>query len=104
VTVTISADDPRTIRAIELAAQADHWLKGHNAAGEDVFGVPSQTDPDHYYIVTRSSCDCPDFRSREGRACKHILAVRLHSELVRAQNGAAHPSSARGRGHLTVVD
>ena len=35
---TISADDPRTIRAIEIAAEADQWLTGHNQAGEEVFG------------------------------------------------------------------
>ena len=109
MTVTISADDPRTIRAIELAAEADHWLKGRNRAGEEVFGVPSQSDPGHYYIVTRTSCDCPDFRrssgSAEARLCKHVLAVRLHLELVKAQQQQqqARPSGPRRRDHLSVV-
>jgi hypothetical protein len=114
VTITISADDPRTIRAIEIAAEADQWLKGHNRAGEEVFGVPSQSDPGRYYIVTRSSCDCPDFRRigapaarpnqpDEQRACKHILAVRLHTELVRAQQRQPRSSAQRRRDHLSVV-
>jgi hypothetical protein len=107
VSVTISADDPRTIRAIEIAAGADLWLKGRNRAGEEVFGVPSQRDPDHYYIVTRSSCDCSDFRrggeSGEARPCKHVLAVWLHIELVKAQQHQARPSSTRRRDHLSVV-
>jgi hypothetical protein len=105
--VTISADDPRTIRAIEIAAQADLWLTGHNRAGQEVYGVPSQSDPRRYYIVTRSSCDCPDFRRREevgdDGACKHILAVRLHTELVRAQQQPPRPTPQRRRGHLSVV-
>jgi hypothetical protein len=105
VTYTISADDPRTIRAIEIAAGADQWLTGHNQAGEEVFGVPSQSEPGRYYIVTRRTCDCPDFRnsteaeSRSDRACKHVLAVRLHGELARAERlGPA----ARSR-HLRVL-
>jgi hypothetical protein len=117
VTVTISADDPRTIRAIELAAEADQWLTGHNRDGEEVYGVPSQTNSGHYYIVTRSSCDCPDFtRERapslrrggqvdERAACKHMLAVRLHRELVKAQEHQPRPSAheRRHRGHLRVL-
>ena len=111
---TISADDPRSIRALEIAAEADQWLKGHNRQGEEVFGVPSQSDPGHYYIVTCSSCDCPDFRHSgtpaaapdqpaEQRPCKHILAVRLHTELVKAQQYQAPPSRQRRRDHLSVV-
>jgi hypothetical protein len=101
VTVTINADDPRTIRALELAAEADHWLSGHNAEGQEVFGMPSQSEPGRYYIVTESSCDCPDFRhAEEPRACKHILAVRLHTELVRAQRGR---QPERRRGHLSLI-
>ncbi len=115
MTFTISADDPKTIRAIEIAAEADHWLKGHNAEGDEVFAVPSQSEPSRYYIVTRASCDCPDFvhtdadQGRRGETlCKHILAVRLHTELVRAQaqqtQEAQRPRSAqRRRGHLTLI-
>jgi len=115
VSFTISADDPRSIRALELAAEADQWLKGHNRQGEEVFGVPSQSDPGHYYIVTRSSCDCPDFRHSsqpsvtrdqpaEPRPCKHVLAVRLYTELVKAQQQQqARPSTPRRRDHLSVV-
>ena len=113
MTVTISADDPRTIRALEIAAEADQWLKGRNRDGEEVFGVPSQSDPGHYYIVTRSTCDCSDFRHNSGsggeggepRACKHVLAVRLHGELVKAQQQQqqARPSGRARRDHLSVV-
>ncbi len=94
---TISADDPRSIRALEIAAEADHWLQWRTADEQSAFGVPSQSDPNHYYVVTAASCDCPDFRrnaleaspaqprAAEPRACKHMLAVRLYCELVRAE-------------------
>ena len=107
MSVTINADDPRTIRAIEIAAEADRWLQGHNAEGEEIYGVPSQSERGRYYIVTLDSCDCPAFLrahaasgeedASEPRPCKHILAVRLHTELVRAQR-----QHSRGR-HLTVL-
>jgi hypothetical protein len=101
VTFTISADDPRTIRAIELAAEADFWLKGRNQAGEDVYGVPSQSESGRYYIVTPSGCDCPDFAHGAQAACKHMLAVRLYRELVKAQQCLPTP---RPRGHLTLLN
>jgi hypothetical protein len=104
---TISADDPRTIRAIEIAAEADQWLTGHNQAGEAVFGVPSQAEPGRYYIVTRSSCECADFKQHPDSACKHMLAVRLHTELVRAHQQLPRRREKRqqpgGRQHLSVV-
>ena len=95
MTFTISADDPRTIRAIEIAADAGHWLSYRDSDGQEAYGVPSQGEPGRRYFVTPSSCDCADFRrndldqsaerSSEPRACKHMLAVRLYRELVRAQ-------------------
>ncbi len=99
MTVTINADDPRTIRAIEIAAEADYWLTGRDRTGEEVYGVPSQTEPGRYYIVTSTRCDCPDFvnAKRAETPCKHMLAVRLHAELKRAESGR------RARGHLTVI-
>lgn len=109
--VTISAEDPRTIKAISIAAGAGQWLKCHMRDGQKAFGVPSQCQPGRYYLVTGSSCDCPDFRRNglsgtrlghagEHRACKHVLAVRLHCELVKAQQ--SHPTAQR-RGLSTVV-
>jgi len=107
MTFTISADDPRTIRAIEIAAGADHWLRYRDGDGQEAFGVPSQAEPGRRYFVTPWSCDCADFRQNdlldqaaEPRACKHVLAVRLYRELVRAQ--AQQPARHR-RGHLSLV-
>jgi hypothetical protein len=104
VSVTISADDPRSIRAIEIAAQASRWRRWHTPEGEEAFGVPSQTQRGRQYMVTTHSCECPDYlRAADHggeRVCKHILAVRLYCELVRAQDQAAE---APARGHLRLV-
>ena len=116
MSITISADDPRSIRAIEIAAEADQWLMYRNQDGDQVYGVPSQSEPRRYYVVTLASCDCPDFERNvlavmpadegsELRACKHVLAVRLHCELVRAQQLQPRRTTAteRRRGHLHLV-
>jgi hypothetical protein len=106
MTITISSEDPRTIKALEIAAGAAQWLKCRLRDGRKAFGVPSQCTPGRYYLVTCSSCDCPDFQRNglaeariglpgEHRPCKHVLAVRLYRELVKAQ-------PARRR-HLRVV-
>jgi hypothetical protein len=111
MSVTISADDPRTIRAIEIAAEADRWLSYRDADGQEAYRVPSQAETGRYYLVTPWSCDCADFRQNdqpaapeptaEPRPCKHILAVRLHRELARAQLYASR--APRLRGHLSLV-
>jgi hypothetical protein len=109
VPITISADDPRTIRAIEIAAEADRWQSCRTARGEQGYKVPSQSQAGLCYVVTTNSCECPDFRRNElapaddDRACKHMLAVRLHSELVKAQRYLSRPTRERSRGHLRLL-
>lgn len=109
MTITISSNDPRIIKAIEIAAGANQWLKCRTTDGQKAYGVPSQCTPGRYYLVTCSSCDCPDFqrhgltgarigRAGEHRVCKHVLAVRLHCELAKAEQ-----QQPRRRGHLSVV-
>jgi hypothetical protein len=111
MTIIISSEEPRCIKAIEIAASAGQWLKCRTRDGQKAFGVPSQCKPGRYYLVTCSSCDCQDFRrnglsgarlghSGEHRPCKHVLAVRLYCELAKAQQ--ARPALSR-RGHLSVV-
>jgi SWIM zinc finger len=109
VSITISADDLRTIRALEIAATADQWQTSRTPTGELAYRIPSQTDPEHSYLVTSTSCECPDFLrgggpaaikpedAAEPRPCKHILAVRLFDELVRAQRNLDRPASQRRR-------
>ena len=94
MTITISADDPRSIKAIAIAAGAGQWLKVHGKDGRKAYGIRSSRGD--RYLVTQGSCDCTDFQRNglsssrlgqtgEHRPCKHVLAVRLHCELVRGQ-------------------
>jgi hypothetical protein len=110
MTITISADDPRTIKALEIAGSAGQWLKCCTRDGQKVYGVPSQCNAGVYYLVDSQSCTCVDFkrhglsgarigRTGNHRVCKHVLAVRLHCELVKAQE--VHPQ--RRRGQLSVI-
>ncbi len=112
MTITISAEDPRSIKALEIAAGASQWLKVRSVDGELAFGIPSQCKgkPSRYYLVTRFSCDCEDFKRHglsRGRIgdigyhgdCKHLLAVHLYDELVRAQQAERRPR----RSHLRPV-
>src|SRR5260221_5224839 len=111
MTITISAEDPRSIKALEIAAGAAQWLKVRSVDGELAFGVPSQCreKTERYYLVTAHTCDCEDFkrnglsRGRIGEAgdhglCKHIRAVRLYTELVKASE-----TLPKRRRHLTVL-
>jgi hypothetical protein len=97
-------------KAVEIAAGAGQWLKCRTEDGAKAYGVPSQCQAGRYYLVTCESCDCPDLQrnglsgSRIGHAgihtpCKHVLAVRLHCELVKARQRPRRPR----RGRLTVV-
>jgi hypothetical protein len=107
VAITISADDPRSIRAIQIAANASHWRVSRGADGRQLFRVPSQSYAGRLYLVTDSTCTCADFlhasEDDEDRFCKHILAVRLYCELVRAQQQLPAVASAQRRGHLRLV-
>jgi hypothetical protein len=96
----ISSQDPRSVRAIEVAAGAGQWLKCRTADGRKAYGVPSQRQANVYYLVSQTSCTCVDAQRHPSLACKHCLAARLHCELVRAQQAqAAQPR----RGHLRLV-
>jgi hypothetical protein len=109
VSIIISADDPRSIHAIEIAADASRWRVWRDAEGHEVYRVPSQTRADRLYLVTQSTCTCPDYVHTaedpfaDDRACKHILAVRLYCELVRAQQLMPRSTSDEQRRRLHLV-
>lgn len=103
MSITISSDDPRSIRAIEIAAGAGQWVKCRLAGGRKAYGIPSQRTPGRYYLVTCQCCDCEDARRHASDACKHQLAVRLHVELVKAQQARRKPVARAGRASKTLV-
>jgi SWIM zinc finger len=84
---SVRADDPRGPKAVALATDAGQWLKCRAPSGQKYYGIPSST-ADRYYLTTQQTCTCPDFE-RRGLPCKHILAVRLHCELIGEQRLAA---------------
>ncbi len=84
MTIEVSTSDPRSLKALAILEGADRWVKGHRKAdGRSFYSVPSQTS-DAVYMVDTRECTCPDFVQRR-QPCKHVLAVRLHCELVKAQ-------------------
>jgi len=108
MSISISAEDPRSIKAISIAAGARQWLKCHTADGAKAYGIPSTCQPGRFYLVTSEACDCEDFKRHgltPGRvgvtglhtACKHVLAVRLHCELAKAQHAQPKPRHLRLR-------
>jgi hypothetical protein len=84
-TVLLPETDPRGPKAVAIAADAGQWIKCTFRDGRKAYGIKSSSS-DQYYFVTRTSCTCYDARRRE---CKHMLAVRLHCDLVAEQRQAA---------------
>jgi hypothetical protein len=74
--------DPRGPKAVALATDAGQWLPCRDNYGRKIYGIRSSRDANHVYFVTRTSCTCYDARRHE---CKHMLAVRLHCELMAEQ-------------------
>ena len=84
--ITISRDDVRSIKALEIALRAGQWLRCRTRDGRKAFGIPSSRDASHVYLVTQTTCTCQDAMRHPGLTCKHQLAVRLHCEIVRSQH------------------
>ena len=84
MTVTISSEDPRSIKAVAIAAEAGQWAKCRTRDGRKLYAVPSQHDADVRYLADLHTCTCPDFQ-RHQQACKHVLAIRIHALLAQCQ-------------------
>ena len=86
MTITVSTDDPRSVKALALLETADRWTKAHRKAdGRSFFVIPSSSG--RVYWADQTSCTCPDAAHR-GATCKHQLAVRLWNA---RQHDAAQP-------------
>lgn len=92
-TVTISDEDPRSIKAVEIAATAGQWLRCRTSDGVAIFGVPSQCRPGRYHLTTVDRCDCQDAGRRLVKPCKHVLAVRLHAALANGSRTSSFVAS-----------
>ena len=89
MTVTISPDDPRSVRALAVLATADRWVKGHRKDGRSFFVIPGSNG--RVYWTDTRDCTCPDRRQRD-ETCKHIRAVRLWTIEHKAKAPAPKPA------------
>lgn len=78
--VTLSTDNPRSLKALQLTAGAADWL----ALPGGGYGIPSQRHDGAFYAADCTSCSCPDAKYRGAEPCKHVLAVRLRQVLEAA--------------------
>jgi hypothetical protein len=85
-TVLLPETDPRGPKAVAIATDSGQWLKCRTTDGRKAYGIRSSRDANTIYFTTRTSCTCYDARRHD---CKHILAVRLHCELVEEQQAVA---------------
>jgi hypothetical protein len=97
MTIQISTEDARSVKALSLLANASQWLKMRTPDGRKFYGVPA-SQPGKYYSVDTHGCDCPDRLHRlergEGGPCKHQMAVMLYVARI---NGARTRRPARTR-------
>ncbi len=91
MTVTISPDDPRSVRALAVLATADRWVKGHTKDGRPFFVIPGSNG--RVYWTDTRDCTCPDRRERD-ETCKHIRAVRLWTIEQKTKAPAPKPAPA----------
>ncbi len=84
MTITISSQDPRSMKALAIAAEAGQWARCRRRDGSKAYAVPSQSAPGLYHVADINTCTCPDFERRR-QPCKHVLAIRIYCTLVQVQ-------------------
>ena len=89
MTIRVSTDDRRSLKALALLAGADRWQKGHTRDGRSFYAVPSQSS-DVLHMTDTRACTCRDFQRRQA-PCKHVLAVRLHLARLRVDQPRRSP-------------
>src|SRR5437773_1781477 len=77
----MAVENPREIRAIEIAAKGNE-IKRLNASA---YRVRSQSNPDKWYLVVKDdfnewSCECLDYVNRR-TVCKHVYSTRYSQNL-----------------------
>jgi len=80
--VLVSPTDPRGAQAIDIVL-ANAFKTFLDAEGRVSYGIPSQSQAGLYYRCTDNNCVCSDMRYRPWNPCKHILAVRLHENMLK---------------------
>ena len=91
MTITVSTDDPRSLKALEVLAIAHHWTRAHRKDDRrPFFVIPGSQGRVHW--TDTHDCTCPDHQQRRA-VCKHVIAVRLWTarEKGRAQQQPRRP-------------
>jgi hypothetical protein len=58
--LTIDTEDNRTAKALLIASTANQWIRCRTKDGRPLaFGVPSQRDPNRFYLVTTQAANAP---------------------------------------------
>ena len=97
-----TAHDPRTARALQLAAGAGQWLRlTDREKGARCYGIRS-SDGRRVYHTTRESCSCPD-RAYRGTTCCHMLAARMVCEAAQAVEGNQQRAPRRSPAELAAL-
>jgi hypothetical protein len=81
MSTVIDLSDPRTQRAIPIAANSGQWLRCTRRDGRQLFGIPSSKRGVHYFTTT-DFCSCPDQKFHPELECKHQLAVKIYEALA----------------------
>lgn len=91
MTIEVSAQNPRSVKALLIFAASHLWQQGHTKDGRPFFGIPSCSEPGLFHMVDQRECTCQDFKRRGGvdAPCKHVIAVRFW--FAAFQTGAVAP-------------
>jgi SWIM zinc finger len=82
MTITVSTENPRSCKALDVLATSDRWLKiRRKGDGVKFYVIPGSSG--HVYWTNCAECSCPDAQQR-GSVCKHITAVKLYCAKVQA--------------------
>ena len=78
MTVTVSTDNPRSVKALALLPTARTWTHGTRKSDGRAFLVAPASKLGAVYFVDANGaeCTCPDRQTRRVD-CKHMLAARL---------------------------
>ena len=97
-----TAHDPRTAKALTLAAGAGQWLRiVDRETGARCYGIRS-SDGQRTYRTTRNGCSCPD-RAFRSVVCAHMLAVRMVREAAQAVEGNQQRQPRRSPEQLAAL-
>ncbi len=92
--VTVSTDNPRSVKALALLPAARRWVHGTRKCDGRAFLIAPGSNGHSYYVdANGAECTCPDRQTRR-TTCKHMLAARL----LLVERGQAEPAPAPKRG------